>query len=461
MKIKILLVLFLLALFLRIISLFTSLVKWWDETVYANLGFDLVSNPFDYSFAKKWSDYTKDWPKAGCRPPLLPYSLALIYALTNSQVLVDLFMPVIGSFSVVILYLLAENLFNHKVALYSSLFLSFLPLHVFYSSKIMTDVYAVFFLLISALFFWSGFEKGKKKHKLIFGFFLGLALLARFTTVLILPLFPAFLLLRHKNFSFLKDRFLWYSLGIFLITLTPWFVYGIFEYKNPIGPFVHAEAAAKYWGGEQAWYFFFQHSLEIFSVLSFTFLFSLAFILKERVKDRNIIFLVLWFSIFFVLSIFLPHKEDRYFLPVVPPVAILSAFFISQVKYSKLFFIVVILLLLLDLVDFLQKNFLSSHNLTNYCFLEANNYISSLEKDALIITDQSPLVYFYTKKETHFYPSPFTLYTLEELITKHYQNRSVYVFFNEFENPEFKSTLDLNFEIIYQCNNKSIVYRYS
>ncbi|MCS7106076.1 MAG: glycosyltransferase family 39 protein, partial [Candidatus Aenigmarchaeota archaeon] len=160
MKNKILLALFLLSLFLRVVSLFTSLVKWWDETVYANLGWDLVSNPFDYSFAKKWSDYTKDWPRAGYRAPLLPYTLALIYALTNSQILVDLFMPFVGSLSVIILYLLTDKLFNHRIAFYSSILLSFLPIHVFYSSKIMTDVYAVFFLLISVLSFWLGFEKG-------------------------------------------------------------------------------------------------------------------------------------------------------------------------------------------------------------------------------------------------------------------------------------------------------------
>lgn len=51
---KILAILFLLALIIRIVFLFASPVKIWDETVYANLGYDLSKNPFDYSFAKNW-----------------------------------------------------------------------------------------------------------------------------------------------------------------------------------------------------------------------------------------------------------------------------------------------------------------------------------------------------------------------------------------------------------------------
>jgi 4-amino-4-deoxy-L-arabinose transferase-like glycosyltransferase len=149
-----------------------------------------------------------DWPKAGYRAPLLPYTLAVLYTLIPYQSLIDLFMPFISALSVVLLYLLAKNLFKEETALYSSIFLTFLPLHVLYSGKILTDVFASFFLTLSVLLFWLGFEKGKNIYKLLFGFFLALSLLARYTTLWVLPLFPIYLILKCKNLSFLKDKFL-------------------------------------------------------------------------------------------------------------------------------------------------------------------------------------------------------------------------------------------------------------
>ena len=84
---KILIVLFIIAFIIRGIFVFVTPVKIWDETVYANLGYDLSHNPLDYSVANNgWSDFIPSggdafyaWPKMGFRAPLLPYILSLFY----------------------------------------------------------------------------------------------------------------------------------------------------------------------------------------------------------------------------------------------------------------------------------------------------------------------------------------------------------------------------------------------
>src|SRR3990167_6712676 len=91
---KILLI-FLFALLIRIIFIFDTPLRIWDETIYANLGHDLSTNPLSYTFKNKfYSDYAPDgsWPKAGFRPPLLPYLLSLFYLL-KIDFLIMLLMP--------------------------------------------------------------------------------------------------------------------------------------------------------------------------------------------------------------------------------------------------------------------------------------------------------------------------------------------------------------------------------
>jgi len=400
-------IIFILAFLIRILAVYTTPVKLWDETVYANLGWDLKLNPLDYSFAHKWSDYVPgDWPKAGYRAPLLPYTLAVLYTLIHYQSLIDLFMPFIGALSVVLLYLLVKNLFNEEIALYSSIFLTFLPLHVLYSGKILTDVFASFFLTLSVLLFWLGFEKGKNIYKLLFGFFLALSLLARYTTLWVLSLFPIYLILKCKNLSFLKDKFLWYSIAIFFFTLTPWFIYGISEYNNPLGPFLHAQKAASYWGGTQPWHFYFQYSIEIFSILFPLFLLSLAFLItNKKIMDRKVLLFLLWFLIFLTFAMLTSHKEERFLLPIIPPVVVLSTLLANN---SKLLLNLTLVLMIFHLIYQLYSS-IHSYTPVASCFLKANEFITKLEDNSVIVTDESPRVYFYTKKETHFYPSPFNL----------------------------------------------------
>lgn len=129
---KVILFILLIALFIRVVFLFYSLpIPDWDETVYANLAYDLSKNPFDYSFANHgWSDRVPDdtWPKAGFRPPLLPYLLAVFYFF-NLSFLIRIIPTLFSVLSIFFCFLLAEKLFNLRIAFYSSIFLSFLPLH--------------------------------------------------------------------------------------------------------------------------------------------------------------------------------------------------------------------------------------------------------------------------------------------------------------------------------------------
>ncbi len=476
---KILLGIFLLALIIRVIFVFASPVKIWDETVYANLGYDLSKNFFDYSFANNgWSDFIPitegkySWPNAGFRAPLLPYSL-LIFYLFNLDFLINFFMPFIGALSVCLVYILGRKLFNEKVALYSAIFFLLIPLHVFYSAKILTGVFFTFFVLLTFLSFWKGYEEKNKNHKLLFGFFLALALLARYTALWIIPVFLIYLLIRDKSLKFLKDKYLWYSMGIFFLTLIPWFIYGFIEYGSIFGAFIHGAKAAAYWGGTQPWYFFFQYGWQMLSILGILFILALIYILsKKDFLRREIYLLLIWVVFFLGVAMLMPHKEERFILAIIPIVCLLSSFFLNKLKkYKQIILIAIILILIISLLSQFTQTYKDSYTSTNSCFLEANSFLKNVEGDAVVITDESSIIYYYAKKETHFYPNPWNLESLDNLAENYYGGREVYILFTDYDMPlnndkhvQIKYDLDTNFEKSFECYKNegfSIVYRYN
>src|SRR3989344_4301538 len=303
----------------RIAFLFYSPLRGWDETVYLNLGHDLSNNPFIYSLLNSgWNDFIPStdiiygWPNIGFRAPLLPYILSVFYSL-NLNFLIPIIILFFGTLSVFLVYILGKKLFDEKVGLYSAILFALIPIHVFYSGKIWTDPLVVFFILLTFISFWEGYEKENKKHKILFGLFLALSLLARYTTMWIAPVFLFYFLIRDKSLKFLRDRYLWYAVGIFFITLIPWFIYSFSHYGNPLGGFIHGFKAASYWGGIQPWIFFLDNSWQIFSVIGVIFIFSIIYILfKKYFLNKEIYLILIWVIFFGVMAMYMPHKEERF-----------------------------------------------------------------------------------------------------------------------------------------------------
>ncbi len=477
---KIILVLFLLALIIRFIFLFCTPIKIWDETVYANLGYDLSSNPFHYSLeGASWSDFIPSkgnppyaWPNMGFRAPLLPYTLMIFYLL-KVDFLVMLFIPIIGALSVILIYFLGKKLFNEKIGFYSAIFFMLIPLHILNSSMVLTGVYSTLFILLIFISFWKGYEEGNKKHKVLFGIFFALALLARYTILWIMPIFLIYFLIRNKSLKFLKDKYLWYSILGFFIVLIPWFIYGQFTYGNPLGAFIHGANAASYWGGIQSALFYFRYWWAMFSIIGFLFILSLGYILykKEFIK-KEIYLLLIWFVFFLALAMYLPHKEERFILPIVPVICLISGFFIYKIKkYKKLILFSLITILILSNTWQFYSYYKESNTGTNQCFLEANNYLREIDQGVLVISDESAVAYYYTKQQIRFYSNPWSLEALRKSIKDTNDENRTYIFFTDYDMPlydeehiKIKEDLDKNFEKVFECDKDwglSVIYKYN
>lgn len=473
---KLLICILLIALIIRVVFVFSTPVRIWDETVYANLGYDLSQNPFHYSVASSgWSDFIPSedsiysWPKMGFRAPLLPYLLALFY-LFNLGFLVKFFMPLVGALSVLLVYLFGKKLFNKNVALYSAILFSLIPLHITYSAKILTDVLFTFFVLLTFFSFWKGYEEGNQKHKILFGVFLALTLLSRYTALWIIPVFLFYFLIRDKSLNFLKDKNLWFAILAFFAVLIPWFFYGSLEYGNPLGAFIHGAKAALYWGGVQSWTFFFRYWWSMFSITGLIFILGVAHICyKKSFLKKEIYLLLIWFAFFLGMAIYMPHKEDRFILAISPVISLISGYFIEKIKkYKKLILIGITFLLVVLLVFQFYQNCNDSYSQKNECFLEGNKFLESTQANSLIVTDESAVVYYYTKKETRFYPNPWNYETLNSWKQSSPEDKNIYILFGDYilkpeeEFNKIQEDLEDSSDKVFECSRDgsfSIVYK--
>jgi 4-amino-4-deoxy-L-arabinose transferase-like glycosyltransferase len=469
---KFVVLLFLFSFSLNSFSAFYFPIKWWDETVYANLGYDLQKNPLDYSFTHGWGDRVFDWwDKAGFRPPLLPYIIAFVDLITNSnQFFVNLIIPFAGAVGAVLLYFLSKKLFNENIAIYSSLFLAFSPTYVQISGKTLTDILATTFTIAAFFAFWIGFEKKVTKFKYLSGFLIALAILSKYTSLIIIPTFFIFLVLRNKNLKFLKDKDLIISFLILLLTLSPLFIYGYFSYGTPLGAFIHAWRGASYWGGVQPWYFFIQNSFLMFSAIIFLFLIGFYLMLRFFKNEPNKLFVLTWFIVFLLFFSSLLHKEERFFLPLFPAFCIIAAFGLEKFeKFKKIQNYVFTLILLITLASTLLMLYIenkANDSKPVYCFYQSVSFLKNTDSNSVIFTDDSPIVYYYTHRESDFYTDNNGVKNLDKLISENFANRSAYVLWTLYGAPtDLRQILenDTNFKTVFSCPEDSslaVVYQH-
>lgn len=463
-KHKLLIAIFLVALLIRILSVYSAPIKIWDESVYLNLGTDLSKNLLDYSFSHGWSDFIPSgednlygFPKAGFRAPLLPYIIAFFHIL-HINFLINFFMPLIGALSTILIYLLGKEIFNKKTGLISALFLAFIPVHVNYSGRVLTDVLVTFLILLSFLSFWKGFERGHKKHKILFGLFFAIAVLSRYTALWLIPVFLSYLLIRNRSLKFLRDKYLWLSVLVFLITLTPWFIYGILTYNNPVGAFIHGARASMYWGGSQTWHLYFDYWWQMLSIVGFIFIYAIYYILnkKEFVK-KEIYLLLIWITVFLGMVILIPHKEDRFILPIVPAITLISGYVIEKVRNNRNLIIGVITgILVFSSYLNLNNTYSSNHNINTECYRQVGSKLGQIQGEFLVVSENTSLFRNFSQQESAYYPITINEETIKSLTTS--ANKKVYFVFTKYNSgfntvtwKNLNKIMAKNYNIIFAC----------
>jgi len=245
-------------------------------------------------------------------------------------------------------FLAGKVLFNTATGLIAAFLMAADPVSILTSSKIWADEMSGVFVLISVIFFVSGYFRNRYWYGLLAGITGGVAVLFKQTAgfYIIAVVVFHFWHSRYELFNFkgtLKTVFhpfmILMALG-FSVSSGFWFikvysVYGEFIHKYMPGPEVKDAFRTIRMQRPPS---IFIHTLGLLYISPF-FVFSIFTLFKNIRKKLNkteketVVFLWIWILFYIIiLWVFFNGKEQRYFLPAHPAMAILSAHILNSLR---------------------------------------------------------------------------------------------------------------------------------
>lgn len=447
-----LIILFIGSFFIRFSLSYMSPVKYWDETIYANLGRNLLSF-HEYSFLHGFADFSPNWPLAGFRPPLLPILIFLISIFSLKAGVLNFIIPIISSAGAVGMFFLCRKLLGEKAAVYSSLIFAFFPLSVFWGSKILTDSLFLTLAIFAAYFFWTSFfEDAGYKHCILFGVFSGMAFLSRYSFIWFFPVFFISLWYYRRSLKFLYDKKFILSSLSFLILVIPWFVFNYFSYGGVFGFLIHANESTLRWGG-QSFFYYFWVLIKDFWIFAPLFIIGLFYCMKNR-KNKQVFFLIAWLAIIFLSASLMTHKEDRYLLPVLPVLCCFSGYGLAiHKKYRNLLLGLIILFILAGNFYLFNSAYHSFDSESQQCLFKTMDYLKN-SGASYVVTEHFSPVYFYSLKP-NIWVNNYT--ETMNILRAGFQGESVYYYYVDGDwfnlTAENSSLKEME---IYSCENQHV-----
>ena len=422
---KIFIGILILAFIIRLWIFFKTLNQpfWWDEADYL-------------AAAKNWAGVNPNlqdiwYYRRGFLWPLIG---SLFFRIGLGEVGMR-FLEVLFSTGVVaVSYFIISKMFNKKIALLTSVALSLSWILLFFTGRVLTDIPATFFILLSLLFFWKGYVlKEGNKFIYLFGLFFGLAMLTRMQSVMLLPPFLLYIFIKER-FKMLKNKHLWIAVGIFSLLMLPQFVLYAMHYGNPIediashylgiGTSLHPVIAGDSRPLSAAIFNYFTDlpymlSVPIFItfILGVIYFFGDLFIGFDKIFKNDLLqtklFILTWILSLFLLMGYIginSYVEERYisaalpflFLISVSAVLFIVEIFAKQLKLNKkiAFIIIIITLFLLLIPNWTNTTNLTENKLTSYSeiqqaglWIKANSNISDV-----VLTASRPQIVYYSER---------------------------------------------------------------
>lgn len=298
-----------------------------DELIYLTLADKVSKDFFDYTLQgtpllSKLPQGTYDHPLF-LRPPLFVYLLAFLRTFHA-----ELLLPLLSGLAVLCITfsITKKRAAGDHFALLAFLLVAFCPILLFASVRILIDIFLTLLVSLTVLLCTLATERKTNILFALLGATFGLAVLTKETAVLVLPVLVY--LIFKSGVTWNQFRYLLFFGITALLISSPWFYYfykvnGVFFLGTEISeenlriPFVNMMV-------NRSWYFYFLHLVLLAPIYVFGY-----FAIVERVRNKECLAEVIW-----VLSYFIPLTfyglsgqgyQTRYILPAVPALAILTA----------------------------------------------------------------------------------------------------------------------------------------
>lgn len=291
---------------------------YWDETVYLQHA-EIISgeSPDNYN-------------EFEFRPPLLPILLSPVVLLFDSVIAVHIVISLLSTLGIFATYWLAEDLFGSETAIVSSVIYALSPLAIKLSHDVLVDPVLPLLWVSAAAALYRGLKTESKSYNALAGVFLGLSVLMKFTSLVLLPAVAlAVLLYRRKRISEIYSRkafseLFWrneYVIPVtFILTVLPYLLWSYVSFGSPLHVFVEAMGVS---GAPDS---FMTYAKGLGSYVLIPFYAGAVFYLIDFNREFRYLYpLVFLLALFIPAQFWLGNKELRFLLPVVPFLSIVSA----------------------------------------------------------------------------------------------------------------------------------------
>tara|TARA_Y100000310_G_C20652220_1_gene800069 strand:- start:675 stop:2120 length:1446 start_codon:yes stop_codon:yes gene_type:complete len=379
--------------------------------------------------------------------------------------------------SIILIFYFGKLLFNEKIGLMASFLLSFFPLDVVYSTKLLSDLPASFFMALGIyLFLYSELKNIKNwTFYLLSGIFIGIGYLIRESVLLIALFFIIYILYKKR----IKKEYFLVPLGILLIFTIEALVFSaltgdpFFRTNASQGYLEQATITHNYFGRLDfpQGLFHYPYIILTNNLLTLFYIFmSIAIIYCIINKKKKTYASMFWFlSLLLYLSFgsasftqYIPFRAvDRYLsIITIPGILLLSYFFMEK---KKMIMPLSLLILLLTSIGFVYVRD-DRHLLDN--LRELRPFLEQLDK-TVFIDDRSLKAFDYlseydSKIDIKKYPKELTninnayIVINKEMIKNLKEANKKRVFPPEIENPP--KTWTIIKEVGKNNENKIIVY---
>lgn len=368
---------------------------WPDEALYMQMAENLVSNLFDLTDCCGNPYYAN--------PPFFMYLLSLLFRVTDhaSSLAMARLIPLsAGAGTIAVTYIIGKKLFGKTVGIVSALLLAFNPLHLWISTRVLSDVPMTFLLYFAILMLMV------EKRKMFYLFsILGVA--TKYHAAPALFLAPVKTILEKKpRLAVWTFLFCVFSMVVYLLFRkyihieNPVLAMIIFKFRTPDLQEIIRETN-----------FFLGPVVLAFFVGGFAI----------AVKKRRFSYVLVWIILFGTARLFLPwvaFRVSRYTLPLYPGILVFSAYgaiqcvlFLKE-KFPQRTLIITVIAISIGIytgVTHLNNGFAVTryNNDTFLGFDEAGAFLSKQGGNGLSILTSSPC-------QIRYYTEGFTVIDLPE-----------------------------------------------
>lgn len=438
-----LVLIFLLGLFAGLFPINTG-YHYWDETVYLQHGEILAG------------ESPNNFNEFQIRPPLFSLLLGGTFAINHSLISAHVMVALLSATGILLTFILGRDLFDSKIGLGAAFIYSLSPIRIKMAGDIMVDALLPVLWLLTVIIFYRAINSPENRQRSLLyfstGISAGLAVLMKFTSLVIIPIL-GLALLAYKWFEgFKHPKDIFYDLILdkdnyiavlgFTAAVTPYLFWSKITYGGFFSTFIHAWSDR----GLTDPFMVYLSSLDIL-LPSIFFAGVLIYVLNLGVSEKfeNLLPLGVPGFFYLVMQFIIRNKEPRFLLPAIPFVAVLASRGLKDVLTDNRFYIFLVLsaVLILPTVSDEMGESVSQHGLThspeNYPEAEAAIWMrENTPEDAVLYTNfHEPILGYYSKRNVVQLPN----YQDFETQLEEYFDQPGYVYYantTRFRHPSYE-----------------------